>query len=311
MKFRSGSVSLALAAAVAAAFAGVVAMGGACSRPPVMAPKSFDPNGSDPQALRVVDDMVRAMGGWSGWQKVKQIRFEYVVDKGGTTLADVLHAWDIYGGRHTMEEWYETKLIVVMQEVPNFAKGYVAVQEVRVASDVADPLLAEGQNRFESDSYPLVAPFKLRDPGVHVRYQGVTSIDDVADPVELIAVTFDPGTGDTPEDHFWYYVSRVTHLPVRWDYVLQEEIENNDSHRPIPRTGALWSGWKQVGPIKLALKRAFVRGPVEIHYRNVEASSEVETDLFVPYTTSIEMAFGTGSPTAPPPGAGGSGMIVQ
>jgi hypothetical protein len=292
----------------------LVLLTGCAARGPVAPPKQFDPSGSDPQALAVVDGMVQAMGGWQAWDDVAQLRWELVVDRGGITLKDVMHAWDRVEGRHTMEEYYKDQLVVVMQSVAQPWQGYVTVGLRKANADQSDPLLAEADNRFLADSYTLIAPFKLRDPGVHVHYVGAEP--DPQDPTvmdDVIHVTFDPHTGETPQDEYWYRVSQKTHLVSRWEYILQGQIENNDTGAAIPHTAADWGQWQQVGSLYLSLKRGFVKGPIELHYKNVDASTDVQADLFVPYTTGLETAFGTGAPVLPSGTAVGDqgAMVVQ
>ncbi len=61
--------------------------------------------------------------------------------------------------------------------------------------------------RFHLLTWPyfLAAPFKLRDPGVHLEDRGEMLLQD-GRKMPAVKVTFDPGTGDAPDD--WYIVYR-------------------------------------------------------------------------------------------------------
>jgi len=61
-----------------------------------------------------------------------------------------------------------------------------------------------GQARFQLLTWPyfLAAPFKLRDPGTDLEVRGTEEV--MGQEHEAARLTFEPGTGDTPDD--WYLV---------------------------------------------------------------------------------------------------------
>lgn len=91
--------------------------------------------------------------------------------------------------------------------------GYDGQQfwEIREGQRVTDPEILKS-TRFLTMAwrYWFSMPFVLKDSGARLQYKGESSIDDK--PVYLIEVTFDPGTGDNPEDRYVYSINRETYL---------------------------------------------------------------------------------------------------
>src|SRR5687767_7368241 len=63
-------------------------------------PVAFDPAGSDPKALAVVDAGVNALGGKANWDKLKELKFTVKYKDGDVLKAQFEHAWDRWNGRH-------------------------------------------------------------------------------------------------------------------------------------------------------------------------------------------------------------------
>ena len=94
------------------------------------------------------------------------------------------------------------------------------VWEIREGQRVTDPEILKS-TRFTTMAwrYWFCIPFVLKDSGVRLQYEGESSIDDK--PVYLIEVTFDPGTGDNPEDRYLYSINRETYLVENLRYWLK------------------------------------------------------------------------------------------
>lgn len=91
---------------------------------------------------------------------------------------------------------------------------------------VTDPE-ALRSTRFVVDawSYWFCVPFILADDGVLLRYAGEDTLDGA--PVHLVEVTFEPGTGENPDDRYMYYINRDTFMVENLRYWLR----NRDRHR--------------------------------------------------------------------------------
>ena len=92
-----------------------------------------------------------------------------------------------------------------------------------------------------NDTYWLLMPYKMTDPGVVLAYDGELKEGDAA--WDKVRLTFD-GVGLTPKDKYWAFVNRKTGMVDRWDFVLKGEDK--------PPSSFTWEGWKKHGKVMLA-----------------------------------------------------------
>ena len=105
--------------------------------------------------------------------------------------------------------------------------------------------LGSSNGTWVNDTYWLLMPYKLRDPGVSLAYAGEERGESGAT-YDKVKLSFD-NVGLTPKDNYWVWVNRDTGLVDRWDYVLKGE--------DVPPTTWTWTGWKKHGGIMLASER--------------------------------------------------------
>src|SRR5438876_620493 len=61
-----------------------------------------------------------------------------------------------------------------------------------------------------NDSYWFLMPYKLRDPGVTLKYDGEVKDSTTAAVYDRLALSFE-NVGMTPGDRYWVYVNRANH----------------------------------------------------------------------------------------------------
>ena len=126
----------------------------------------------------------------------------------------------------------------------NDMKGSVfAHGVVQTDKDSLDKYLQMGYNMWINDSYWLVMPFKMRDPGVTLKYIGVAQ-DMQGEDCDVIEMTFD-NVGVTPENKYHVYISPETSFITQWDYFSRYTDEE-------PRISTPWQGYNQYGEIMLS-----------------------------------------------------------
>ncbi len=86
-----------------------------------------------------------------------------------------------------------------------------------------------------NDTYWLLMPYKMRDPGVTLAMAGRETKG--GDSWDKVLLTFDD-VGLTPKDRYWVFVNAKTGLVDRWEFVLKGE-----KTPPVPFE---WKGWKAV-----------------------------------------------------------------
>lgn len=217
----------------------------AATRP---SPAAFDPNGSEPQALALVDTAIAALGGADKWQAVKELRFEVLYKNAGTLAARYQHRWDRWNGRHALRtadmrttqnreediKWHDVRYDILDKDAVFWAS--YARQELERA-DYAKAA-EDARVRLAEDSFRIALTYKLRDPGVHLALAGqlAPSAGACEPSCNSVKVTFDPDTGaDTWIVHF----NKNSNLP---------EIFEQETSRG--RLGYRISAWTEAGGLK-------------------------------------------------------------
>ncbi len=227
---------------------------------------------ADSLSAEVIRQMTDAMGGQKTWDNVPCFRFDFVVVVDGKEKARFSHWWDKKNGRCRVEgpddKGRKVTAIFTLKDKKgkSFTDGIVDTDSTNTAS-----IIQMGYERWVNDTYWIIMPFKLRDPGVHVVHDSTQRTPDGAD-FDVLHVSFNAGIGLTPGDHYTLYVNRQTHLIDHWDMLLQGQ-------KPPP-SSATWEGWTEVGPVKLALMHRVAGKPVMIRFENVAAPATFDETVF-------------------------------
>jgi len=219
---------------------------------------------ADDKADRVAHEFVTALGGEGAWNRARQLRFDFVVEREGKRAAEFHHLWDRYTGDYRLLGADKSGAPYAVYFNVNTRDGMAFVNGRRVEGEEKKKLLENAYGRFINDTYWLLAPWKVFDPGVHRDYDGEkTGPDGVA--CDVIRLSFDDNVGLTPKDVYWLWVTREGRRMVQWQYVLGGAQEEP--------TTALWKGWKNVGGISLSLEKTMSGRPIRILFENVAVST--------------------------------------
>lgn len=139
--------------------------------------------------------------------------------------------------------------------------------------DKAVKLLEWAYERFINDSYWLLMPLKMKDPGVNLGYEGEKTLEG-GEPCEIIKLTFN-GVGLTPGDTYWVFVNKRTHLVDRWEFVLEGQEAKDKS--AFER-----KDWRSFGPLRLATSHPKADGKVAIVFTGVAALDAIPPGSFDP-----------------------------
>lgn len=96
--------------------------------------------------------------------------------------------------------------------------------------------------------YFVAMPFVLADPGVNLESASPITVDGRQ--LEQVYVTFDPGTGDAPDDYYYLLVDPQTDRVAGVRYVVSYGPFNPDGGH-TPETMMLYDGTQTVGEITL------------------------------------------------------------
>lgn len=228
---------------------------------------------ADQKADQVAHELIAALGGEAAWEKARTLRFDFVVEREGSRAAEFHHVWDRYTGDYRLQGRDKSGAPYAVYFNVNTRDGVAFSNGKAVEGDDKKKLLETAYGRFINDTYWLLAPWKVFDPGVHRDYDGEKAGPDGV-LCDVIRLSFD-NVGLTPKDVYWLWITRDGRRMVEWQYVLGGASEDP--------TTALWQDWRSFGGIQLALEKPMTGKPVRIRFENVAVSPERdEKDLAAP-----------------------------
>src|SRR5690606_15391957 len=126
------------------------------------------------------------------------------------------------------------------------------------------------RGRTINDTYWLLAPFKLFDPGVTRTYVPDSSDADT----DVIRLSFD-GVGLTPGDQYWLFIDKATGRLTRWTLVLESN--------PTPRSYD-WTAYQTLqgpqGRVFLSARKQDVGAARAVLTDNIIVPASVDSTLF-------------------------------
>jgi hypothetical protein len=227
---------------------------------------------ADEKADAVARELIASLGGTAAWEKARQFRFDFVVESDGKRVVDFHHVWDRYTGDYRLLGTDKAGAPYAVYFNVNTKQGTAFVNGRPVEGDEKAKLLETAYGRFINDSYWLLAPWKVLDPGVQREYAGEKPGPDGA-LCDVIKLSFD-NVGMTPKDVYWLWITRDGRRMVQWQYVLGGAAEEP--------TTALWKDWRTFGGIGLALEKPITGRPRRILFENVAVSPSRDDSLFAP-----------------------------
>ncbi len=264
------AAALALFFALAAAPWGAGCSSAAESHGAPATPAATPAAGPDDRAMAIAKSLDDAIGGQAAWAAVPYIRFDFVAVKDGKEVGRRAHWWDKMHSRDRVE-WKDkdghavSAIVNLMDRTGKSATNGKADTDTLLAAHVKD-----AYEMWVNDTYWLMMPFKLHDQGSHLTYvrteRGPGGVHDV------LSLTFDPGVGLTPKDHYWLFINQKTHLLDRWEYLLQGE-------KPPP-SAATWENWQQAGPVRLSTLHRIEKRPFMLRMENLAAPATMSEALF-------------------------------
>jgi hypothetical protein len=223
----------------------------------------------DPKATAVADRVMEALGGAQAWNETRYLRFDFAVDREGKTVMRRSHTWDKWSGRYRLEgTTREGAPFVVLLDIDT-KDGRAWLKGQELAGEEAGKQLEQAYAAWVNDTYWLLMPYKLKDPGVVLALDGEEKKGSEA--WDKLRLSFD-NVGLTPKDRYWAYVNRKTGLVDRWDYVLKGESK--------PPTSFTWLNWKKHGRVMLADDRRSAADGTRIHFPVLEVADSLPDALF-------------------------------
>jgi len=144
----------------------------------------------DAESAKRVARLERAIGAvrfasWGG------MSWTFEVSRGDTVRTSRRHLWDRRSNRHRVEYTDRAGKRFVIVHTLGDSTGHAWIDGTALVGDTVRSLVNRGELLWRHDTYWFLMPFKLRDPGVQLAYQGRQP-----DARERIGLTF-AGGGDT------------------------------------------------------------------------------------------------------------------
>ena len=230
---------------------------------------ALQPAAAQPSAANAADiagQVMQALGGKEAWDATHFIRFTFA---GRRT-----HHWDKWGGNHRLEgQSPEGQKYVVLHNL-NTRQGKVWLDGQPADEAKTKEWLERAYGAWINDTYWLLMPYKLQDPGVNLTHEGTEQIE--GNTYDKLHLTFG-NVGLTPGDEYWAYINRDTHLMDRWAYLLQAQP---DQPRATEPTIWRWQGWQRYGKILLAPTRAMVGGDRKLEMGDIAVFDTLPDTVF-------------------------------
>ena len=236
------------------------------------------------KAETLAEAMAEAMGGRDAYANTHYLRFDWTVVRDGEEVRRMAHLWDCHTGRYRVEwrtrEGAQVQVLFNIndandRESSREGRAWKNGAEVTAAGEL-NPLLKSAYGRFINDSYWLLMPWKLRDPGVNLEHLGEKEVDGKK--YEVLHVSFGE-VGLTPGDQYWAFVNPETKMMERWAYFLQsyDGEPSMEAARPFA-----WKTWETFGRIKLAREKVSLNPESDsmIHFPVLAAYDELDSTLF-------------------------------
>lgn len=233
---------------------------------------------TDPEARAVASALFDALGGTSGFDRARALQFTFTVSLGDTVRSARSHWWDRFDGRYRVQvRARDGRQILVLFNVQS-RSGAAWVNGEPQEGDALKEWLDRGYAWFINDSYWLLMPAKILDPGVRSAMDGEARVGDIV--CDRVRLTFDH-VGLTPGDTYWAYVDRSSHLMLRWGMILEGEEPG------ATETQYDWLDWRQIGPIRLSTRKVRVDDPsrMTVAFPDLSVAAAFPDSVFT--TTSI------------------------
>jgi hypothetical protein len=242
--------------------------------------KKFDPSQSDPQAIRIANEVTVALGGRKKYEAINYLSFRFVMEVDTQKVSDWRHDWDRRNNNYRLESITREGDHVLVVFNLDTRKGAAFKNGQTLEGEEKLQLLSRAYARFINDTYWLLMPYKLKDPGVVLKYEGVQKIQDVN--YDVLRLSFADSIGLAPWNIYRVFVDQATRLVHRWEYFEKEGAT------PV---AAWWEQWRGYGGIKLAELRIFENSKRRIRFLDIVVSREVDEKIFEVATTNRARMF--------------------
>lgn len=221
------------------------------------------------------DDLARhtidVLGG-PAWEKARFFSFTFNVDRAGKIAASFPQQWDRYTGNYRVsgKDPKGREFLVVMNT--NTKKGKAWINGMQTNDKDLEEMLTLGYRRFINDTYWLLMPLKMMDPGVHRAFEKQATENGRT--YDVVRLWFDEGIGLTPADQYWAWINHDSGIVEQWHMKLQ------GSKPEDPPLVVMFHDFKKAGGLNISTSREIVGKNQTVRLDDLIVSSDVPKDAF-------------------------------
>jgi len=207
------------------------------------------------------------------WEKARYFEFIFNVDRAGTIAASFPQRWDRYTGDYRVSgrDQKGNDFVVVMNVNSKQGRAWINGEEVKDARLTDE--LSVGYKRFINDTYWLLMPLKMLDPGVHRSAEGERT-DSCGHTWDVVKLSFDQGVGLTSGDQYWAWINRDTGIVDEWDMRLQS-MKPED-----PMLEVIFHDFHRVAGLLISTRRELRNKNQSIRLDDLKVSTDVPAGAF-------------------------------
>ena len=224
---------------------------------------------ADSVAMRVYE----ASGGPAAWEALPYLRFNFSVLRQNERGRVIRHMWNRQTGDYRVElPGPANEPYVVLFNIDT-RDGHVYWDSNELDPVESPQHLEMAYSRFINDTYWLLLPFKLFDPGVNRTY-----LPDSSNALyDVLHLSFGD-VGLTPGDQYWLYVDKASGRLVRWSYQLQDDAPGT------PPRSFMWGDYEEhitpAGSLFFSTRKRGIGVPFAIITDEVGTPALIPDDMF-------------------------------
>ena len=211
----------------------------------------------DKKAIDLAKKVIEASGGKKNWDNIPYISFDYFGRR--------YWFWDKINNRYRVES--ESRGLIAAGKLDGTETYMYFNEEMVTHPDSLAKFNDMAHRMWINDTYWLIFPFKLLDPGVKLKYLGKCGADSIN--ATCIELTFEK-EGLAPGNKFVAYIDNETYDVIEWDYFQYAED-------PKPTMSNVWNEYSQYGPVRLSKGRGKIQLGEVIIYETLP--EEIFTDV--------------------------------
>jgi hypothetical protein len=243
----------------------------------IAAPPAAPVSPPDPAADALAKRTIEAQGG-AAWEKARFLSYTFVVEKNGQAVASFPQQWDRVTGDYRVSgvDPKGVPFTVVLNTKTKTGRAWqmdrgsfkrVEVKELPALKE----LLALGYRRYNNDTYWLLMPLKMLEPGVHRTSQGERT-DAAGHKWDVVRLTFDPSL----EINYtvWAWINRESGLVDEWDMKAPGAAASD------PSIEVFFRDFKRVAGVLISMRREVMGKNQAVRFDELQLLPETPKGAF-------------------------------